>query len=390
MGMAASQARLLTITARMHDVEYQAQSIQNAKIQLSTQSDEVYQKYLEALDDTTLTIKDDNGNTVTANFNNLCGINSVNTSHHYAILDDHDRLVVPDDVASSYKTFKEKGGSDAYAFAIWMLSSDPDATPENVISRLQGVEDSVAEGTSNLAGTRENLNKIAEEALGDDKEVYKDDYKSGLITKLENAQRNNETSEIKRYQDALDKYESAENTYRYKLYKQNAEEIFTAQDADGNSFGDELDFSETEFNYYVRVFNEIQEAGDYIGIGTFNGSLGGDAANDEDWLHQQLSSGKFSIASVTDNKNGKLSISTTSIATDSLVGETTTTTIDKTAYAKAEAEYEHDTKAIDAKDKKYDLELSKLETEREALKTEYDSVKKVASDNIERTFGIFS
>ena len=45
---------------------------------------------------------------------------------------------------------------------------------------------------------------------------------------------------------------------------------------------------------------------------------------------------------------------------------------------------------MDAKDKKYDMELSKLETEREALKTEYDSVKKVASDNIERTFGIFS
>ena len=43
-----------------------------------------------------------------------------------------------------------------------------------------------------------------------------------------------------------------------------------------------------------------------------------------------------------------------------------------------------------AKDKKYDMELSKLETEREALKTEYDSVKKVISDNIERTFGIFS
>ena len=43
-----------------------------------------------------------------------------------------------------------------------------------------------------------------------------------------------------------------------------------------------------------------------------------------------------------------------------------------------------------ARNKKYDNELSKLETEREALKTEYDSVKKVISDNIERTFGIFS
>lgn len=71
--MAASQARLLTITARMHDVEYKAQSIQNAKIQLSTQSDQVYQEYLEALDATTLTVDDINGNTITANFNNLVG-----------------------------------------------------------------------------------------------------------------------------------------------------------------------------------------------------------------------------------------------------------------------------------------------------------------------------
>ena len=52
MGMAASQARLLTITARMHDVEYAAQSIQNAKVALATQSDEAYKAYMEALDAT--------------------------------------------------------------------------------------------------------------------------------------------------------------------------------------------------------------------------------------------------------------------------------------------------------------------------------------------------
>ena len=59
--MSASQARLLTITARLHDVEYQAQSIQNAKIQLATQEDKIQQEYLDALDATTLTYKTDNG-----------------------------------------------------------------------------------------------------------------------------------------------------------------------------------------------------------------------------------------------------------------------------------------------------------------------------------------
>ena len=62
MGMAASQARLLCITARIHDVEYQAQSIQNAKTQLATLSDAAYQEYLRELEDTTLTISGFDGN----------------------------------------------------------------------------------------------------------------------------------------------------------------------------------------------------------------------------------------------------------------------------------------------------------------------------------------
>ena len=57
---------------------------------------------------------------------------------------------------------------------------------------------------------------------------------------------------------------------------------------------------------------------------------------------------------------------------------------------KAEAKYEHNLSKINAQDKKYDLSLSKLETERTALTTQYDSLKKVIDDNIERTFGIFS
>ena len=56
MGMAASQARLLSITARQHDVEYKAQAIQHAKIQLATQQDQVYQEYQAALDAATLTL----------------------------------------------------------------------------------------------------------------------------------------------------------------------------------------------------------------------------------------------------------------------------------------------------------------------------------------------
>lgn len=49
MGMSSSQARLLSLTARQHDVEWRAQKLQAEKLQLASDSDRVYNTYLEAL-----------------------------------------------------------------------------------------------------------------------------------------------------------------------------------------------------------------------------------------------------------------------------------------------------------------------------------------------------
>ena len=380
MGMAASQARLLTLTARMHDVEYQAQSIQNAKIQLATQSDQVYQNYLEALDATTLTIKDYEGNTIPANFNNLFGIDSVNTKDKYALFDDRGRLVVEKDIATAYNDFKKSGAeSDAYAFAMWMLNPNGN-NPENI--DLTDAEETIAADTTNLSDKSDKLSKIISD-LGEQDIKEKSDLQNAIV----DAENSGDAGRVKTLQKALDEYNGLEKSYRYKLYQQNAEKVYNKQyGEDGEGF-----FDQDDFNYYVRMYNEIQQAGGCVSIDEFNGPLNNDASTDGDWLKNQLSSGKFSISIVnTDKKNGDISFSTTSTSTDSSLSETTTSTIDKKALAKAEAEYEHETKKIDQKDKKYDMELSKLETERSALTKEYESVKKVASDNIQRTFGIFS
>nr|MCR5266238.1 hypothetical protein [Cyanobacteria bacterium RUI128] len=50
MGMSSSQARLLTLTARMHDIELRSQRIQAEKLRLANESDKVYANYLQALD----------------------------------------------------------------------------------------------------------------------------------------------------------------------------------------------------------------------------------------------------------------------------------------------------------------------------------------------------
>ena len=50
MGLSSSQARLLTLTSRQHEIEYKAQRLQAQKLQLANDSDKVYQDYLNKLD----------------------------------------------------------------------------------------------------------------------------------------------------------------------------------------------------------------------------------------------------------------------------------------------------------------------------------------------------
>jgi len=75
MGLAATQVRLLSLTARQHAVEYDAQRIEAQKLQLANESDRVYSDYLAALDATKVQYKfvDDDGSYMfrDATFDNL-------------------------------------------------------------------------------------------------------------------------------------------------------------------------------------------------------------------------------------------------------------------------------------------------------------------------------
>ncbi len=63
---------------------------------------------------------------------------------------------------------------------------------------------------------------------------------------------------------------------------------------------------------------------------------------------------------------------------------------DEKAIAIAEVKYKRRMTEIENKDKKYDQDLKKLDTEHSALQTEYDSIKEVISKNTERSFKAFS
>ena len=394
MGMAASQARLLAITARIHDVEFQAQSIQNAKVQLATQSDQVYNEYLAALDATTLTVKQPNGNLITANFNNLCSRGKADLAQNYAIIDNKGRLIVEKDVYDAYKAYN--GDKSGEAFAMFMC----------------GGENGIGKATENGLSYQEGLNS-AEEAVYE--QVAKENPTSSIVNKHENVLNIlNEIVKENNLKDAEGKplqpkniydasiveqgtpeqkkaYKEAMDSYRNTLYKSKGAEIYRNAMNITEKFDPETDFPWDDFNFYKDIFKQIEHYGGCVSIESFNGTLSGDAANNSEWLKSMVETGLFTIDTYkVDNSTGELKSSTTSPSSDTYLGYTATTSIDKEALAKAEAKYEHDLKQIDKKDKRFDLSLSKLETERTALTTEYDSVKKVIEDNIERTFGIFS
>ena len=82
MGMAAGQARLLSITSRMSDNELRAQLINNDKMRLATQSAQVSDAYVQALNDAQLMFTnydaDNNATYQQLTFNSLTAYNPYN------------------------------------------------------------------------------------------------------------------------------------------------------------------------------------------------------------------------------------------------------------------------------------------------------------------------
>lgn len=382
MGMAASQARLLCITARLHDVEYQAQAIQAAKIQLATQQDQAYREYNAALDATTLTINALNMKTgekarVPATFNNLCSKNRLMGADgtQYALKDNQGRLIVTEEIENAYNGHDF---NDAYEFAMYMIDGNAIGTPGADFSgNMEKAEEASFNGLNN-----ESLNELHEKILDLLYEIAPDDAEEDITGIYD-------TNIVETYADKEQKeqYEKLINQYRTALYNQDAGFIM-AEATQDSSYKE--DFDNESFNYYVEIYKQIEESNGCVSIQDFDG-FNGDAANDSDWLQAMVQSGQITISSIEkDQKTGDIDLEGAAVASESTLEYTPTSEIDKRALAKAEAEYEHKLKQIDKKDQKFDLDLSKLETERSALTTEYDSVKKVIQDNVERTFGIFS
>ena len=105
MGMAASQARLLTLTARLADNELRSQTINNAKMRLAAQSAQASDEYVRALNDAQFMFRNTDINGLTQNqalnFNVLSAYSPYNTQ--YGVVNSAGLLLVSEADAKNFE-----------------------------------------------------------------------------------------------------------------------------------------------------------------------------------------------------------------------------------------------------------------------------------------------
>lgn len=133
--------------------------------------------------------------------------------------------------------------------------------------------------------------------------------------------------------------------------------------------------ADAKAQWYTNLFERMQSDNGYKIIE--NG-----LASSQDWLKFALESSLISLEQVNkDNKWVSTMYSNCSDITESSVD------VDITV---AEAEYNKAMNKIEAKDKRFDLELKNIDTEHQSLQTEYESIKTVIDKNVERNFKMYS
>lgn len=386
--MAASQARLLALTAQMHNTELKAQRIESEKIALATQEDAIYQKYCDALDASKIQVGQigETGKTVyvDANYSNTCGFNPDNKRQYSLIDNKTGHVIVPQEVKDTYEGFD----NDKYSFAWAMMGMDANFGwndqfngCEVGIGRAQGNYDDAEEYDGSASLYMTEVERMVFEENCDSDPILQDKYDELTGTEGDDSV-------------SLSERQSLLNDFRDYLYSKYGDEIFEYMILDKQDNPDSAEVCpefegmtwsgiQTEFKYYSNLWEQIHEAGGCETIATEyqKGEQGAE------WFNNMISSGLVSIKMLDTSSNKgwvETSIST-SIGNNCLQQVT-----DDSLVKKAEAEYEHDLKIINRKDTKYDTELKNLETTETSLKTEIEGIKKVRDDNVQRTFGIFS
>lgn len=448
MGMAASQARLLSITARLTNNENSGQSISYSKQRLADQTQQITNEYNEALNTTKLTVLTGfNGSDATytdISYDTMTNKQMAANTKQYVVTDTKGRILVTEDIANAYK----QSAGNYNQFLAKLGYSQSDMTVQNIASLSAtdkqdaaqkiheawdkyfasvGIEcsDDEHKGIYDDGTYRFKWNNVLDT---NDKGEYLD--KDGKVITADEAKTKGYSSVGSGYASWAVLGDDGKPTGEYnpinyegttdesrELYDyamaiteafMRTDESLTADQKNNNQSFDPGSYqlaldagNKADLNYYKNIFSKMQSSGYFTYTNT-------PATAKDDPEHYKYASvgtgtaGNVQKSPLKDNtvfeaalRDGSLrleyysttskSFKTTTISEDNCIQEVS----DERAIARAESKYNQDMADLENQDKKLDLELKKLDTEHSALQTEYDSVKNVVDKNVESSFKTF-
>ena len=341
MGMAASQARFLGLTARKTNVEYEGQQINQQRTTLSNQSANYYNQLLGMTVPTPPSTADYTKTVYTFTDGNLS--NSITS------------LIAQ---------------ADGTYLVSYVSSWTNDFAPVSAGSAIV---------TKNDAGTEYYVGSTQLRILGEDLDTFKD--KDPYLSTLSDDQITNLEKEEQEYINLLNEKYGTDDTQWYVRYVQNTSTntwspmFYRKDQVEGAIYSDE-GTSQSNINVYTMgSAAEVEEI------------KGRTARLEKD------TTGRYINITIYDEND----------ANPVTYALTTNTLTDQDAYDDAMNQYEYDKyqydqsiqeinakiEIIQAQDKNLELRLKQLDTEQDAISTEMDAVQKVIEKNTESTFKTF-
>jgi len=362
MGMAASQARFLGLTARKTNVEYEGQQVNQQRTTLGNQSANYYNQLLgmtvpqpPSVADFTKTVYSFDNGALSCSISSMIAQANGQYTVSYTQSYTNPFSIVSANSALINRVVKPEDNTDPSNI---IPASTVYKVGNQELRQLGTGIDKNADGTYSYSGSDTYLKNLSSDQLGG---IY--DQEQDLITQLDG--KFNTKDWYVRYA-----YNSTANTASPVFYNLN-----TVQNA---KYGDDsvANISQSSIPAYQQ--GAAQETTEIKGVKS---------------TVEQDSTGR--LINITLNADDPSAAQTFALTTNTLT--------DQAAYNDAMNQYEYDKARYDqsiqevnskiaiiqAQDKNLELRLKQLDTEHDAISTEMDAVQKVIQKNVESTFKTF-
>lgn len=351
MGMSASQARYLGLTARKNNNEYQAQQINQQRLLMANEMDAVATSYTNRMNNRQLLFVkiDPTANTTSTTRLTYQTITNtdINNGLGMRLVDASGKVVTPypnQNYDEMVKKAEEEYQNSINNKAFYTTSIDKDG---NSKKSLFSGENFLSSYFSGIGEDKMKTNPILDK---DGNKIDPEDFKE----KIKNLSASG-------FYDFWN-----ENGYSFQNKNLlNNEEMYTADDA----------AAKAKYQAELARIEDMKGTSYLFDLNCL----------DPDYLETKLRNGEWFLEkrnNAQDDSGDWISASwqSTSSISDSL---------DKSDDAAAEAEYKQQSAFFQKKDKQLELQLKQLDTEHGALETELESIKKVVDKNVETSFKTF-